>query len=310
MKSVILPISKLIVLPDVERPADAVADDLLRKSIEASQTKESNGIQQPFIGVEDGPRILLVDGLRRRRIAPTLGITKVWCIVDKAPKGDNPEEYVRRLRFILDHHRQDLMPSQKAELIETLKRQFGLSQKQCALYLGVDEDSITNWLAVRQYVPEIVAELDQGTLTMKAARPFRGLSAKGQRHVWKEHGSDLAQRGGGNLHKTLRAQYPPTKFPDFYKDPQMARAQLTNKSGPRKSKPRPSLSKEEKSRLLNSFEVREASLKKLQKEEKQLTLEIRAATPIIAAIMRNEKLLALVPKDMREELEVFAAEYC
>lgn len=304
MKTATLNIERIDVPDDVERSADRVQDDLLRKSI------EQGGIQQPIVVVPgEGGRYLLVDGLRRLRAARTLGLGKVPAVIDDVPKDLTADEYRRRLRFILDEHRQDLLPSQKAELIETLKRMFSMNHKQVSAYLGVDQDSVTNWLAVKHYIEPVRQALDHGKLTMQAARAFDGLTESGQEKIWQKHGSDLMEGSGGRRHKEIRAQYPPDKHPEMYRDPKMVAERLARVSGKRKAKVRAAIPADEKKKLMSSLETKETELRDGQQELKELKAEINAATPIVAAITRNEKLLSQVPKEMKEELERFAEIY-
>lgn len=304
MKSQNLSIARIEVLDFVERTGSRVEDATLLASIREGE------IQQPLVVVEDGRRILLVDGLRRLRIARTLGIGKAPVVFDEVPASREVESYIREIRFVLDEHRQDLLPTQKAELIEKLKDMFGLTYVQIALYLGIDQDSVTNWSAVAGYIEPVREAIDAGRLTMQAARVFVGMNHDGQRAVWKDHERDLTAPGAGKLHRTIRAKYPPEKFPHFYKKPEVTASRLKSTKGARKATPRPKIAADDKRRLLNSYEVKETELRDGEKELKQLRREIAAATSIVAAITRNEKLWAMVPEEMREELERFVEIYC
>jgi ParB/RepB/Spo0J family partition protein len=290
---------------DLHRPPSKVDDEILRRSI------EEGGVQQPIIVLRDGARFRVVDGGRRVKLAGVVGLERVPAVIAEVPSGEDSSEFARRLRFILDELRQDLMPSQRAGLIERLKAQFGMTNLAVSQYLGVDQDSITNWLALRRYIPEVVTAMDSGKLTMQAARAFDGMSEKGQRHVWKRHGRELAEGSGAAMHKQVRANYPPGEFRDFYVDADKIARRLARKlKGPRKVSPRPSFSPVEKRRLMTSLEFREAELKDAQDELRELKSEIAAATPLVAAILRQEKLRALVPEEMLPELERFAEVYC
>lgn len=304
MKSLSLSLDKLDVPSWLERGLAKTDDDTLRKSI------EQGGIQQPLAVIETESGFVLADGLRRLRVARVLGMGKVPVIASAVPKGVSDEEYTRRLRFVLNHHRQDLLPTQRAELVETLRSQFGLQKQEVAAYLGIDEDSITNWLAIRTYIPAVQALMDAGRMTAKAARAFNGMTPEGQEEVLRKHGERLMSEGGGAMHRAIRAEYPPDKFPQFYRDAAKIKARLDMKQKPqRKGAKRPSLTSDEKRRLANSYEIKEAELEQLRTEQKQMKAEILAATPVIAAILRNPKLLALVPEEMREELERFGEAY-
>lgn len=303
MKAATLSLETIDVPEDVERPADRVADDQLLRSIEAG------GIQQPLVVIPGkGRKFLLIDGLRRLRAARALKLKTVPAVIDAPPSGLDAGEYRRKLRFILDEHRQDLLPSQKAELIETLKKMFSMNHKQVSAYLGIDQDSVTNWLAVKHYIPPVVQALDEGHLTMQAARTFDGMTPEGQAKIWKAHSAELL-KGGAKLHKKFRAQYPPTEHPSLYRDPEAITARLARASGKRKAKSRVPILHDEKKRLLESLEMKEAELRDGREELKELKAEINAAIPIVTAIFRNEKLLALVPSEMRDELERFKEIY-
>lgn len=303
MKTALLSLNEIEVPDIVERPPSKVSDDLLRKSI------EQGGIQQPLVVVADGDKFLLCKGLRRMNTARALGIGKVPVVIDTAPAGVEPLDYIRKVRFHLVHHRQDLMPSQKAELIEELKKRFSFTNAQVAAYLGIAPDSVTNWMAVKKYIPPVIEAMDSGRLTMQAARVFDGMTEGGQKAIWKAHGTDLVSQSGTNAHKRLRQQYPPASFPSYYRDPELIATRLSRKVGKRKSAARPNLSADEKRRMSSSLELKEIELRELEGEEKEIKAQINAAIPLVASIMRSPKLRAMVKPAMMEELERFAEIY-
>src|SRR5690242_6872917 len=125
MKKVSMIAVERIVVPEfVERPFNKVADARDRASI------EKHGILQPFVLVQDGERMLLAKGLRRLRIAKSLGIAKVPYVEAAVPRGYEVDAYVRELRLALDIHRSDLTPSQKCQHAAELKERFGMTSKQ------------------------------------------------------------------------------------------------------------------------------------------------------------------------------------
>ncbi len=299
----LIPVQQIVVPPEVVRDRESkVDDDILAKSI------REGGIQQPLLVLVQGDHYSLVNGARRLNIALALGISKVPAVVAVLPDGEDASTFTRRLRFALHEHQQDLMPSQRAELVVKLKAMLGLNNQQVAKHLGVDNDSITNWLAILRYVPEIVKVIDAEMLTMKRARVFDGLTEEGQRFLWARHAKELCF-GKGDVHKELRAKYPPLQFRALYRQPEKIAASLTRKQGARKAAARPDYSAGEKKKLLGSVEMKQSEVAALRMEASQLLAEIRAAAPIVAAALRNKALLALVPKSMIPELERFAEEY-
>src|SRR5690348_2086938 len=111
-----IPVGSIGVPAQVSRPRpNRQEDDVLFRSI------RQGGIQQPLVVLAVGNSYQLIDGSRRLDAARALGLPKVPAVVD-VPSGEvDSESYGRRIRFILDEHRQDLLPSQKAELIVKLK---------------------------------------------------------------------------------------------------------------------------------------------------------------------------------------------
>ena len=303
---ILVPVDAIGVPNQVTRPRpNKLEDEVLLRSI------RQGGIQQPLVVLAVGNGYQLVDGSRRLEAARALGLPKVPAVIDMPPSDVSAENYGRRIRFILDEHRQDLLPSQKAELILKLKETMALNNGQMAAYLGVDPDSITNWLAIRRYIPEVVRAIDVGALTMQQAKAMEGMGEEGQKTVWKKHAEELSQARGGS-HRRIREQYSPEKFPQFYVNPEkriaiLARGKRTGRGG---TKSKASYTEEEKKKLLASVEMKEAEMAELKEEVAQSKREIAAASPIIAALLRDNKLRALIPEEMMPELERFAETYC
>lgn len=285
----------------VERPMTRVDDDLLRKSI------EEGGIQQPLVVIAQDDRYSLVDGLRRLRIARVLKTPRVPVVVDLLPAGVELQSYIARIRFILDTARQDLLPSQKADLIDQLKGEpFRMTHKQIAAYLGINPDSVTNWLSVKHYIEPVVKAVDFGHISLQSARVFDGLTEKGQKAIWKHHRDDLATQAGLTMHATLRELYSPQAYPQYYRQPDLTAERMSRKGGKRKAKSRPPMTGAEKRRLLSDLQMREVELREGQAELSDLKKRITASIAPIGAILRNEKLRKLVPNEMVEEFERFA----
>lgn len=305
MNALNLPADDITVPEYVERSIDRVNDDLLRKSI------ERGGIQQPLVVVNEDGRYLLVDGLRRLRVARVLKLPKVPVVVDSVHAGVELQDYIERIRFILDNARQDPLPSQKAQLLDQLKQPpFNFTHKQIAAYVGIAPDSVTNWLAVGNYIEPVKEAVDFGHISLKAARVFDGLTDAGQQFMWKNHRKELETEAGGALHERLRALYPPAVHQDFYRQPGLIAQRLTRKGAKRKGRPRPNLTTDEKRRLMNDLQIREVELREGEAEMDELKKRRNAAIAPISAIMRSEKLRAMLSDDQRDEfsrwIEIYA----
>jgi ParB/RepB/Spo0J family partition protein len=302
--------AKLVDVPAIHVPdkyrrhGNVVEDDKLRQSIERT------GIQQPLVISQlSNGKYVLIDGYRRLEVAKFLKMSEVPCVIDELPEGVPAEEYRDRMRFILDEHRQDLFPSQRALLIKTLQRNFTMNNKQVGEYLGVDATTIGNWLMVDSYIPEVVKAIDANEITQHAARVFDGMTESGQKRIWKSHRDDLKTVAPTKLHRDLREKYHPEDHPQFYRQPEKVTRKLNRVKRKRVAHRRPVITKTEKQLLFNDIQLREAEFRDAEKDLEQFKLEITLATRIIRAILQNDKLCALVPLEMRGDLGRFAEIY-
>lgn len=303
-KAVQTPIGDIVVLPFVERPLNKVADHRDMESI------KKRGVEQALVCVLHEGALYLAKGLRRLRIATTLKLKTVPTIDYPLPKGRVLEDYIRDLRLATSQHRQDLAPSQKCELVKKLKADFKLNNKQVASYLGIDSDSVTNWLDVDNYIAPVRAALDSGDLTMAKARIFNGLTEKGQETILKERGKEIAATAGRDAHKVIRSLYPPAKNPEFYRNPKLTTDRLKRATGgSRKVKPRVALTVAEKSRLGNSYELREIELRTATEEVKLIKAANISLIVPVGACLRSEKVRATIPPEILTELERWAEIY-
>lgn len=297
-------ISAIKVPEKYRRRRDAVEDDKLRQSIKRT------GVQQPLVisHVGDGAYVL-IDGYRRLEVARFLKMREVPCVIDVVPDGTAPEDYRDRMRFILDEHRQDLLPTQRALLIKTLQKNFEMNNRQVGEYLGVDATTIGNWLMVDSYVPEVARAVDSGQITQHAARVFEGMTPAGQRTIWKSHRKELKEIAPAKLHRSLREKYHPKHHADLYTRPDKVIRQLDRVQGKRAAKHRPIITKADREMLSTDIEVREAELRDAERDLERYKLEIDLAARIIRAILQNEKLRAFVPSAKLEEFQRFAEIY-
>jgi len=297
-------VSEIRVPEKYHRSGDAVEDDKLLQSIKRT------GVQQPLVVTQVGEKaFVLIDGFRRLQVAKYLGLNEVPCVIDEVPDGDAADEYRDRIRFILDEHRQDLFPSQRATLIETLMANFGMNRKQVAEYLGVDAATIGNWLDVSTFIPEVVSAIDSEEITQHAARVFVGMKKEGQEEVWKTHKKELQSLPGGKVHRLIREKYHPREFPQFYERPEKVVQKLNRVKAKRTSAVRPRISKTAADLLAKDLELREAELRDAERELERVKHEIGMATKLIRVIMQNDALLQLVPDDIRADFDRFAEIY-
>lgn len=305
MKTIYVPVDDIIVLKSVERKVDLVEDDGLRVSVKA------DGIQVPLVAVVHEAKTYLIDGLTRLRVARALNLESVPIAPDSLPEGRELDRYVRDMRFILNYHRQDLLPSQLAELVDFFKRPpFEMTHREIARHLRVKPDTVTSALSVKFYIEPVVKAVDSGRLTRHAARVFDGLTDKGQQAIWKAHKKQLQREPGGIIHAKLRARYSPQTHADYYKQPELIAQRLNRKGQQRKGHKRPNIDTQEKLRLISTVDWQEGELRTFAAESKRLD-QRRDATIIPAPqILRNETLSEMLSPDMKAELEAWSSIYC
>jgi ParB/RepB/Spo0J family partition protein len=301
-------LSDLVVCEWCERDESAAADKRDGESI------AKHGILDPLIAVRDGARLILADGLRRKRLASAYGISKAPVLVKDAPPGVSAEKHAERLRFIINFHRQDPPPSVRALLIQEQMNVFGFTQKEVAKNLGLEEDTITNWLRVLTYPREIVRAIDAGKLPLSYAyAAFKGMTTEGQSRVWKHHWRQIVRN---ESIEAIRAKYPAEKYPAFWIESKPRKKQ------DRKVKP---LSDVAKRKLLNSKTEKLAELHDAREDREKLERQCVAAGPLALAFLRHkdmekaaiQALRELFPDDdpnakwqaIRFELETFEQSY-
>jgi ParB/RepB/Spo0J family partition protein len=277
---------ELIDIPDeYEREESLVSkDDPLFKSV------KKHGIQQPLnlLGLKEG-RYGLIKGGRRLAIARSLGLVAIPAVIDELPQGEDPKRFRNRIRFILDEHQQDLFPSQRAALIRQLMSMFQMKQKDVASYLGVDPGSITLWMKIEDYAPQIVKAIDTGETTLHAARALDGLEAAQQVTMFRKHRKEFSTVAGRKLRRLIGRRSKPAK-----------------KSQKRR---KPKLTKSEKDILARDLTLKEVELEDGKEELHRLNRAITLATPVIRAVLRDEELTTMLPTEMKPELERFAEVY-
>ncbi len=282
-----------------------VDDEILRNSIKLT------GVQQPLVVVRiSDTAYWVVDGIRRVRIAQSLGLSELPCVLDRGAEDvDDEVEYRNRIRFIIDEHRQDLLPTQRAALIKKLQQSFEMTGKQVGLYLGVTPGTITNWTLIDQLIPEIQKAIDDGKLKIHSSRAFAGMTSNGQREVWEKHQDEIVNLSGGSLHRFVRNTYRPDQFPNLYESPESAMRQLTRKNQPRKTRKREVVSVTEKKALLKDVDAKKIELDDKLEQIRDIQSDIDAAIPVIKSLRGNKALWESLPTSTRSDFKDFASRY-
>lgn len=296
-QTVHIALDKIDVPSEYEREDSLVEDDALLKSI------QKEGVQQAIIVKENGDRFTLIKGTRRLAASFICKYKDIPATVLPAETdGDH-------LRFALTELRQDLLPSQRYHLVKQVMEKHGLSQKEVGESLGFNEGTISNWLALDRYAPEIVKEIDAGTLTPFHARTFDGLKPEAQVKVLRSHRKQIPSLSGHQFHRLIRSEYNPRTHADMYVNPAKTIEKLQRKQKGRKASKRKPLTRDERKALVKDLEHREIELADATEELKTKKRQCIAAAQVVHAILRSSKIKAMLPESVREEFKAFAESY-
>lgn len=304
-----LPPGPLIVIPEFMRDSyDTAKDQQLADEIRASK----DGVELPLLILRDEEGDFIIKGTRRKFGAMKIGTPKVPCIVRTLPPGRDRVEFMTKLRMVANKW-QDLTPTQRAKLIKWVQDNLGMSKEDIRQELNLrSTDTIGNWLQPLQFIEPVRAALDKGIIKPHAARIFVGLNERGQEYLLEHHVKELAgSEGKGELHKRLRATYPPSKHPEFYVDPEDAQRRLAVKqSRTRKRRQNAPASVDEKKLMLASVEMKDSEMEDNKRDIKRFNARRDAACVLVGASVNDEKRKAYVEKVHGEtmviELEMWA----
>lgn len=132
---------------------------------ELTESIRQHGILQPLSvrRVESGYE--LIAGERRLRAGIRAGLTEIPCIVMRMTDQESA-----MTALVENLQRQDLDFIEEARGIDTLIRQWNMSQEQVARLLGKSQSAIANKLRLLRHSPQVLEALRQAELTERHAR--------------------------------------------------------------------------------------------------------------------------------------------
>lgn len=155
-----------------------------RKSFDAKEISDlaasikRDGVIQPLIvkppGASGG-RYVLIAGERRLRAAKEAGLSKVPVIFRREEMGAND---MLRIALIENIQRSDLNVIEEAMAYESLMREHGLTQDQCANEVGKDRATVANSTRLLSLPTEVKSDLINKRLSMGHGRALLSLEAK------------------------------------------------------------------------------------------------------------------------------------
>ena len=158
--------------PNPHQPRKIFNDQKLN---ELSKSIKEDGIIQPVVvtnGDEKG-KYTLIAGERRWRASQLAGLDTIPAILKEGASED-----LLRLALIENIQRSDLNVVEEAEAYQSLIKDFGLTQEQCAQKVGKERSTVTNTLRILNLPAEVQDDLMESVLTMGHARALLSLEEK------------------------------------------------------------------------------------------------------------------------------------
>ena len=197
--SVALPISQ--VEPGLNQPRKRFDQESLDDLAESIRV---HGIIQPLtVRRLSSGYYQIIAGERRWRAAKAAGLQEVPAVIIEAD-----DRKVMELGLIENLQREDLNPAEEARGYQTLMEEYGLTQEQVAQQMGKSRPAITNTLRLLALPQEVMALVEEGTLSAGHARAILGAPTPAlQREAAKRVvEGQLSVRQTEALIKTLQAE--------------------------------------------------------------------------------------------------------
>ncbi|MCX6117908.1 MAG: ParB/RepB/Spo0J family partition protein [Proteobacteria bacterium] len=166
-----LPLDSIIVNPHQPR---RFFNDSELKALAASI--KIDGVIQPVTvtKTDKAGRYILIAGERRLRASKIAGMSSIPAIL-KNPMSDQEQ---LRIALIENIQRQDINVIEEAEAYQSLIKDFGLTQEQCADKVGKERSTVANILRMTQLPREVQDDLVENRLTMGHARALLSIEDK------------------------------------------------------------------------------------------------------------------------------------
>ncbi len=163
--SISLPISQ--VEPGLNQPRKRFDEDALSDLADSIRV---HGIIQPLTVRRLATGYYqIIAGERRWRAAKAAGLQEVPAVIIEAD-----DRKVMELGLIENLQREDLNPAEEARGYRTLMEEYGLTQEQVAQQMGKSRPAITNTLRLLTLPEEVMALVEEGSLSAGHARAILG----------------------------------------------------------------------------------------------------------------------------------------
>lgn len=140
---------------------------------ELADSITEHGIIQPLIVRKSEIGYELVAGERRWRAAREAGLSTVPCIVKEFTDEENA-----LIAIIENMQREDLDPIEEAEGLETMMKEYGLTQEEVSKSVGKSRPYITNSLRLLKLPQDIREKISEGLLSAGHARTLLAVKTR------------------------------------------------------------------------------------------------------------------------------------
>lgn len=154
--------------PNPDQPRHSFDEEALQT---LADSITAHGIVQPLT-VRELPNgyYQIIAGERRWRAARLAGLSEVPIVVIEAD-----DRKVMELALVENLQREDLNPIEEAKGYRVLIEEYGLSQETCAKQVGKSRPAVANSLRLLQLCPEVLAMVEEGSLSAGHARAIVAL---------------------------------------------------------------------------------------------------------------------------------------
>ena len=153
----------------------------------------------------------IIAGERRWRAAKQAGLEEIPAVIIEAD-----DRKVMELGLIENLQREDLNPAEEARGYQTLMEEYGLTQEQVAERMGKSRPAIANTLRLLALPEELLALVDDGTLSAGHARAILGAPTPALQREAAKHVIDrgLSVRQTEALIKAMQKEQERSKKPE------------------------------------------------------------------------------------------------
>lgn len=192
-------------LSEIEPRADQPRKQFDKEALESlAESIAAYGVLQPIIvrKNENGVGYQIIAGERRWRAAKLAGLSEIPAVVFD---GDNLK--AAKVALVENVQREDLNPVEEAFGYKMLMDSFGQTQEQIAKQVGKSRPAIANMLRLLELPEEVLALLQDGSLSAGHARALLGLEDENDKLTLAERikEKDLSVRETEEAVKRLNA---------------------------------------------------------------------------------------------------------